>query len=287
MFMKAGNIHKGELMAKLGSEWPQDVLPEIRKRLHANTRKVVVLDDDPTGTQTVHRLPVLTEWSLSSLISEFNQPEPIFYILTNSRSLSVEKAILLNREIGNNLKAASNETGRDFVVISRSDSTLRGHYPAETDALVSVLEGQFDACVLIPFFLEGGRYTIDDLHWVQQAEILVPVADTPFAQDKVFGFTNSNLRAWVAEKTDNRIPPDDVVSITIHDLRNGGPEAVSEKLTEVKSDAACIVNAASMRDIEVFTLGALLAESHGKRFIYRTAASFVRSMAGLPEGVTP
>src|SRR5439155_7866528 len=117
--------------------------------------------------------------------------------------------------------AASKQTGRGFVVVSRSDSTLRGHFPAETDALGEVL-GPFDGVLLAPFFEAGGRHTIADIHYLAEGDWLTPVAETQFARDATFGYRNSNLRAWVEEKSNGRIRADAVVSIPIEALRRGG-----------------------------------------------------------------
>lgn len=113
----------------LPAEWQTNLLPEIQSQVRASERKVVVLDDDPTGTQTVHGIPVLTEWSVASLRAELANDLPCFYILTNSRSLPLPGAQAMNAEIARNLREASHQAQRDFVIVSRSDSTLRGHFP--------------------------------------------------------------------------------------------------------------------------------------------------------------
>ena len=132
-------VRLSETIERLPPEWPTPLLPTIREQLAASGRTVVVLDDDPTGTQTVHNVPVLTEWSAGSLRSELAHRTPVFFILTNSRSLALPAAQALNTEIGRNLVAAARAVNRDFVVVSRSDSTLRGHYPGEVDALAAAL----------------------------------------------------------------------------------------------------------------------------------------------------
>lgn len=279
--MAEQSLNKTTVFAKLPPEWPDDLLPAIQSQVAASQRKIVVLDDDPTGTQTVHDIPVLTEWSIDLLRTELLNDAPAFYILTNSRSMPLLAAQALNREIGHHLMLASEESGRAFVVVSRSDSTLRGHYPGETDALAAALETDVDATLINPFFLEGGRYTIDDVHYVAEGDQLVPAAETPFASDAVFGYKHSNLREWVEEKTDGRMTASAVATITLDDIRRGGPIRVAEKLTSLTHGAICIVNAASMRDIQVFVLGLLQAEAQGKKFLYRTAASFVQVRAGL------
>jgi uncharacterized protein YgbK (DUF1537 family) len=138
-----------------------------------------------------------------------------------------------------------------------------------------------DGWLIIPFFLEGGRYTINDIHYVAEGDQLVPAGETEFARDSAFGYRASNLREWVAEKTGGRMPAESVASVSIEDIRQGGPARVAEKLARLRNGAACIINAASMRDLEVFVRGLLQAEASGKRFLYRTAASFVQVRAGL------
>jgi uncharacterized protein YgbK (DUF1537 family) len=279
--MSAVPTNKTERLAALPSEWPDDLLPAIQQQVAASHCTVVVLDDDPTGTQTVHDIPVLTTWPVELLRAELQNDLSAFYILTNSRSLSLPDAQALNHEIGHNLIVAAQQAERAFVVISRSDSTLRGHFPGETDALADALAQQFDGVVLMPFFEEGERYTIDDVHCVADDDELVPVADTPFARDAVFGFRSSNLRAWVAEKTNGRIAADAVLSISLNDIRQGGPERVLEQLATLRRGRVCVVNAASMRDLYVVTHALLRAEAQGKHFLYRTAASFVQARVGL------
>ena len=127
------------MLASLPPEWPDSLLPAIRAHLAAHSTKVVVLDDDPTGTQTVHDIPVLTEWSMDSLRAELQEPGPGFYILTNSRAFPTAEACRINREIGERLSAATVGLALDFVVISRGDSTLRGHFPDEVEALGAAL----------------------------------------------------------------------------------------------------------------------------------------------------
>jgi uncharacterized protein YgbK (DUF1537 family) len=271
-------ITKQELLATLPPEWPEDLLGHIQAQVQAVGSKIVVLDDDPTGNQTVHDVAVLTRWSLPLLIDAFREPDAVVYILTNTRSMPSSEAEALNREIATRLQAAREATGRDFVIVSRSDSTLRGHYPEETQALTTVLDTAFDATLIIPFFVEGGRITAHDIHYVTEGELLTPAAETEFARDATFGYTHSNLRAWVSEKHGGAV---DVASITLDDIRRGGPDAVSARLLALSDGAVGIVNAVSYRDLEVVVAGLLAAEARGKHFLYRTAASFVRVRGGI------
>ena len=279
--MSSERIPTDKLLACLPAEWPADLRPEIRQQVRASGRKVIVLDDDPTGTQTVHGIPVLTEWPVRTLRAELANDSPVFYILTNSRSLPLAEAQAMNAQIGRNLVEAARQADRNFVMVSRSDSTLRGHFPGEVEALAAATGQTLDGWLIIPFFQEGGRYTVNDIHYVDESGWLVPAGETPFAQDSAFGYTASNLCQWVVEKTQGRIPAEDVLSISIEDLRQGGPEQVTKRLMGLTDGKVCIVNAASYRDMEVLVRGLLAAEGQGRRFLYRTAASFVQVRSGL------
>lgn len=271
---------------QLPEPWPESLLLTLREQARVAGREggtLVVLDDDPTGTQTVHDVPVLTEWSVDMLKAEFNSNCPCFFILTNSRSMDPIFAESVNRDVAKNLIEAAE--GRSFHVVSRSDSTLRGHYPLETDVLEQEL-GPFDATFLIPYFEAGGRYTIQDVHYVLEDDALIPVAQTPFARDPVFGYQSSDLPHWVAEKTRGRIRQSEVLSIRLEELRkaSGGLppwEALAWKLCSLNRGAVVVVNACSPRDMEVFAQAALLAEKGGRRFLYRTAAQFVSARLGM------
>ena len=49
--------------------------------------KKLVLDDDPTGVQTVHDVSVYTDWEEESIRKGFEEKESMFFILTNSPQL--------------------------------------------------------------------------------------------------------------------------------------------------------------------------------------------------------
>ena len=112
-------IRKRQLLDALPPDWPEDLLPGIQAAVASSAVKVVVLDDDPTGTQTVHDVPVLTEWSPAALVAVLSEPDALVYVLTNSRSVPLAQAQAMNREIATNLRGASEATGREFVVVSR------------------------------------------------------------------------------------------------------------------------------------------------------------------------
>ena len=174
-------------------------------------------------------------------------------------------------------------------VISRGDSTLRGHIIAEIQAIDAsrrrVTGAGFDGVLLIPSYFEAGRFTAGDIHWANVSGKLTPAGDTEFAQDATFGYTSSNLRDFIAEKSDGTITADDVHSITLDDIRVGGPSRVAEILDGVTGGAFVVVNATDYADLEIVVLGLLEVEEHGRAFGYRSGPSFVRALAGLePQG---
>jgi uncharacterized protein YgbK (DUF1537 family) len=270
------------LLESLPPEWPTDPFPHIQELVKADGRKVVVLDDDPTGTQTVHGVPVLTEWSVESLAAELSNDLSCFYILTNSRAVPLSAAQAINTHIGQNLVAAMRMAKRDVVLMSRSDSTLRGHYPGEVDALQEAVYGAAHCpTILVPAFFAGGRYTVGDVHYVSDGTWLTPASETEFAKDKAFGYAQSNLKAWVEEKAGGRIKAADVVSISIEDLREKGPDWVAWRLQHLPQAGVCIINALSERDLAVAVEGMLFTELRERTFVFRCAASLVQLRAGI------
>lgn len=252
----------------------------VREAVGASGCKIVALDDDPTGVQTVHGIAVLAGWDQDSLAAELRRPAPLFFVLTNSRSLPEARAVSLNREIASHLRGASQATGVPFVIASRSDSTLRGHFPAETDALAAALGG-VDGVLLCPAFFEGGRVTAGDVHFVRDGEGYIPAAATEFARDATFGYHARSLPEWVEEKTSGRWRAADVASLSLAEIRLGGPERVAERLSELRGGQPLVVNALDYPDLWTVTLGVLRAEEEGRRFLYRCGASLVRARAGI------
>jgi uncharacterized protein YgbK (DUF1537 family) len=254
----------------------------VRERVRAGATKVVVLDDDPTGTQTVHGIDVLSDWSVSALAGALADPRPCFFVLTNSRSMTPGRASALSREVAANLAEAAGRTGARFTVVSRSDSTLRGHFAVELDAIEAGLGATMDARIVIPAFFEGGRYTVGGVHYVADAGRLVPAADTEFARDTTFGYRSSDLAAWIEEKTGGAARAADVAAVAIGELRCAdGAGLVRRRLLGLPRGSYLVVNAAAYADLEVFVHGLLMAEAEGRRYLLRTAASFVRVRAAI------
>lgn len=279
--MDERTVTRDKMFGRLPPTPKTNLAAALQALIRSSGRKVIVLDDDPTGTQTVHDIPVVTQWTVEHLARELNDTSPVSYVLTNSRSLPVSEAISLNRTIAENLRIARSQTDRDFTLVSRSDSTLRGHFPDELEALTAGVQESFDSWVICPFFEEGGRFTIDDVHYVGEGLHLIPAAQTPFAADPAFGYRNSNLRHWIVEKTKGRISLKRIASLQLDELRSLDREPVRDKLRSLTAGSACIINAVTQTDLESAVAALLEVEAEGKRFLYRTAASFVATRSGI------
>lgn len=274
-------ILKSELFKKIPRVDEKFFHAELAAALKNFGKKIIVLDDDPTGVQTVNGISVYTDWTAESIAEGFAEAQPMFFILTNSRAFSAEKTRAEHKKIAERIFAAGKNFGKDFIIISRSDSTLRGHYPLETQTLRETLETcgkKIDGEILMPFFKEGGRFTVGDVHYVQEGEYLVPAAETEFARDKTFGYTSSNLAAYVEEKTRGAFKKISVTCISLEELRGGDVEKFSARLENVRGFNKVVVNVADYVDVEIFTLALLRSR---KNFLFRTAAAFTKVIGGV------
>lgn len=177
----------------------------IRKELSEQHIKMIALDDDPTGIQTVHDCPLVTDWQAEILREAFLADCPFFYVLTNTRAMTREQAENVTREAVSAVLEANREFGYKLLWVSRSDSTLRGHFPLETDVMRQVLEENAqEVCPVtffLPAFIEVGRLTIGGIHYLKDGSSLIPVSETEFARDNVFSYSHSALKDYIAEKT--------------------------------------------------------------------------------------
>ena len=240
--------------------------------------KFVVIDDDPTGSQTVHDCLLLLKWDYSTLIKGFESQSNLFFILANTRSLSENDAKLIIEGICKNLKAviASEAYAEEIIFISRGDSTLRGHNFLEPSALNSCL-GPFDATFHIPAFIEGKRFTINGLHFVDK----MPINKTIFARDKIFGYETSNVKNLLFEKSKSHINLDDIQNLFLSDIEILNDEAnniVFKKLKNLKNNKHVIVDVENYSQLKKFSL-IIKKLTKQKKFLFRTAASFISSIS--------
>ena len=241
--------------------------------------KVVVIDDDPTGSQTVHSCPLLLEWDQETLRQGLRHPSPLLFLLADTRALTPEAAAARNREIVRHLDAAlaAEGLGRgDVLLVSRGDSTLRGHGVLEPATLHEAF-GPFDATFHIPAFLEGGRTTRNGVHLLNGE----PVHTTAFAKDRIFGFSTSDLANWLEEKSGGLIRSAEVQRIDVRKLDAAGGAGLPgliDRLRSLKGNAPVVVDAERQDQLNALA-AAVRALRSEKRFLFRSAASLVKALA--------
>jgi uncharacterized protein YgbK (DUF1537 family) len=249
--------------------------------------QIVVLDDDPTGIQTVHGCYLVTDWRPETLQHAFADDLPFFYILANTRAHTKEKA----REIIGEAMAAVLEVNRQFgdslMFISRSDSTLRNHFPTEIDVIAEKLEQKdgrpIDAVFLVPAFLECARITVDNIHYLVEGGRRIPTSETEFARDSLFGYSTSFLPDYIEEKTHGAVRSSAVRSISLDLLRQTSADLLSEFLSTVTDRSYVVVNIENYTDMNRFARALREQIVQGKRFIFQSAASLVKALAGIPD----
>jgi uncharacterized protein YgbK (DUF1537 family) len=285
------DVEEEFLIASLPPEYPVDLAPRIEELLRgASDELVVYLEDDSTGVQKSHDVYLITDHSELGIHSGIRAAREaghrLVFILTNSRAFSAGQAEVLNREIVQTLMWTAGEEGLIFRIGSRSDSTLRGHFPLEPLALMDALEphvGKQDGLIVTHAFLtELGRITVNGVHMLRMMKgdgsfWYRPVHMTRFAQDRRFGYPTSNMAEYVEYKFTasglGDVKAGDVLHIGIDAIRGGGPEEVRRRLLEAENGRVITLDVVTSRDLQVFVLGLLMAEGEGKKYIYRSAAS--------------
>ena len=245
----------------------------------------VVLDDDPTGVQCVHDINVYTEWSYETM-KQAIADEKLFFLLTNSRAMTAEQTTLIHRQITETISKAAKELDKKYLFVSRSDSTLRGHYPLETDLLWEQLitdYGKVDGEILLPFFKEGGRLTINDIHYIRYGEELIPCGESEFAKDDTFGYRSSDLKEYIEEKTNGTYHKEDVMSFSLEELRQADFDLLTAKIMEAKNGRKIIVNAIDYIDVKIFCIALFRALKQGKIFLFSCAGSLVKCLGAVTD----
>lgn len=247
--------------------------------------KVIVLDDDPTGIQTVHGVSVFTDWSEESIEAGFLEDSRMFFILTNSRSMTEKETAAVHKTIAATIVKVAERLNQDFIIVSRGDSTLRGHFPLETEVLKTTIEQQssrqFDGEILLPFFQEGGRFTIDNIHYVQEGHELIPAGNTEFARDRTFGFQSSHLGEWIEEKSEGMFTKENTTYISLADLRALRINQIKHQLMGVKDFKKVVVNAVDYDDVKVFVTALIEAIQAGQQLMFRSAAALTKVLGGI------
>ena len=246
-------------------------------------RKLVILDDDPTGIQTIHGCLALTRWSEEEIQSALHDEVPFFFLLTNTRALPPEEAASTVQHAVSYIMHAARKSQKDVVFLFRSDSTLRGHFPLELDTIADTSKMEVDARFFIPAFFEGHRITESNIHSIKNGETLIPCHDTEFANDSVFGYSSAFLPEYIQEKSRGKILSNSVFPIPRRMLNGSHGQELVETILRLDGGRYTIVNCVNYQELDRFFDAVRKVMQQGKRFLFQTAASSVKSLTQCPD----
>ena len=232
----------------------------------ASSPKIIVFDDDPTGSQTVRGCPLLLEFSSASLAAALADPSPLLFLLTNSRALEPHDVREQLTLICRRLRPLLQQLQRPWLVVSRGDSTLRGHTPLEHDLIRAEL-GPFHASLLVPAFPQGGRTTVNGVHFLHGQ----PVHHSPFARDRRFAYPSSDLAQWLEHKSAGLIGPAAVVQLP-------QPGAMAQLLPGQWG----VLDVQQPADLQAIGAAVLQELGQGRRHLCQSAASLINGLAAMP-----
>ncbi|WP_285490784.1 four-carbon acid sugar kinase family protein [Staphylococcus haemolyticus] len=255
----------------------------INKNLSDFNYKIIVLDDDPTGTQTIKDLPVYTEWTEKWIEDGFLQKNDMFYILTNSRALNEKETVKLHKEISQNIEKVANKLNEDYLIISRGDSTLRGHFYLEPKVISESATQPFDGVFYLPQFFEGNRYTYNGIHYLKENQKYIPVVQSEFSNDTTFGYSSETMFDFIEEKSEGEIKSSEVSYISLEMLREKKEKEIFTVFERLENFSAVVVDALNDSDMDYFASCLInFLKGNKKKLIFRTAASFVKAMCVTP-----
>lgn len=240
---------------------------------------IVVLDDDPTGVQTLAGVTVLLGWDAARIRGALDD-HPAVHLITNTRALHPGAV--------RPLVTAAARTAVDGVpdaqLVLRGDSTLRGHVREEYVAVRDVIAPDaWPVLLLVPALPSAGRVTVEGVHLLERGGSRVPVSDTEFAQDGVFAYSSARLLDWAEERTDGLFAASRGREVHLAALRDGGGGAVAGAILDAGASAhaaAVAVDAETTDDLEVAAEGYRAAVAAGARAIVRCAPAFAGVLCG-------
>jgi len=243
--------------------------------------KIIIIDDDPTGSQTVSGCHLILKWDYQTLLKGLKSSSNLLFILANTRSLSEKDVKIRLTEICSSLKEIMNNSlfaEEEFVVISRGDSTLRGHNFIEP-FIINDLLGPFDATFYIPAFIEGNRTTVNGNHFVDN----VPINKTIFSKDKIFGFNTSNVKELIIEQSNYQLDSNNIENIFIKDfevLETNQPNKLYRYMAKLNNNKKVIVDIEDYSHLDKFS-GIVKSLLKKRKFLFRSAASFISSLSDV------
>ncbi|MBA2357891.1 MAG: hypothetical protein H0V84_05625 [Actinobacteria bacterium] len=235
----------------------------------APSQPLIVLDDDPTGTQAVVDTPVLLEWD-AELVSEAARGARAVHLLTNVRAFPPERARAVTHD---GARTAVEALGEPRLAL-RGDSTLRGHLLEEYLAVCDArFGGRRPPLLLVPALPHAGRVTVDGVHLIERNGTRTPLHETEYARDGGFAYSDARLLRWAEERTYGLLRADEGLEVK--------PAGVAAAIGELQGTSTVVVpDAETLGDLEVIAGGLRAAEREGAEVVVRSAPTFVGVLAG-------
>lgn len=235
---------------------------------------VVVLEDDPTGTQAVAGAEVVFDYSSRTLRNAMRKSNGV-HVLLNSRAFSADRAYQIVEDAARHVLAAA----PDAHIVLRGDSTLRAHVYEEYSALRDVIApGSTPPLVLVPALPGAGRVTIEGTQYLQEGDNLTPLHETFYARDPAFSYDSARLKEWAANRSGDYFSADDAIEIELRELRAGGATTV---LSAVRASASAdaptvvVIDATTAEDLDAIAAGIKQAWLDGQQFVLRCSPGLV------------
>jgi uncharacterized protein YgbK (DUF1537 family) len=240
---------------------------------------LVVLDDDPTGVQTLAGIRVLLEWDPARVRAAL-AGRPSVHLITNTRALPAERV----RPFVADATRSALEGAPDAAVVLRGDSTLRGHLLEEYVGVRDVVapSGR-PVLLLVPALPSAGRVTVGGVHLFERDGRRTPLHETEYARDGVFAYSSARLLEWAEERSDGLFRAGAGRELHLDVLRSRGPAAVTDALLALSaSDAPAVLapDAETLDDLEIVAEGYRAATAARASVIVRCAPTFAGVLAG-------
>jgi uncharacterized protein YgbK (DUF1537 family) len=249
--------------------------------------RLVVLDDDPTGVQTLAGIRVLLDWSDPARIAGSFEAGPSVHLVTNVRALEPAAA---RRVVAEAARTAVRAV-EDAHVVLRGDSTLRGHLLEEYLGLCDALGLGRPPLLLVPALPSAGRITRDGVHLIARNGRFEPLHDTEYAADGVFVYSSARLLDWAQERSRGLFPAAAGRELHLDELHARGAASVTEALRELSRagrPAVLAPDAVTEDDLATIAAGYASALDAGVDAVVRCAPTFAGILAGSSaDGLVP
>ncbi len=240
---------------------------------------VAILDDDPTGVQTLAGIKVVLDWQPGRIETVLARASAL-HVLTNTRAFAPDEA----RALIGSAAAAVMQARSDAVVVLRGDSTLRGHVFEEYLGLCDARGGpKSPVLLLVPALPSAGRVTIAGVHYLTRDGERIPVHETEYARDGIFSYRTSSLVEWVEARSCGYFAAANGINVDLEAIRARGASAVAEALRAAdRRDApsAVAADAETAADVDAIAQGFREATELGAKVVLRGGPTIAAALTG-------